>query len=146
MLPTIEIDGSFYSLQRPESYAAWHAETPPGFVFAVKGAANGSCMRAATARRRSAAGRRASRPDVPAARSATRGWRRRDQRRRVPGATSIATSTTPSRCTRRTTLPVSPRAAASRPAWSAASASFRHPASPPRARSTSFGSAPARPR
>jgi len=37
MLPTIEINGSFYSLQRPASYAAWHAETPPGFVFAVKG-------------------------------------------------------------------------------------------------------------
>jgi len=37
MLPTIEINGSFYSLQRPQSYAAWHAETPPGFVFAVKG-------------------------------------------------------------------------------------------------------------
>jgi uncharacterized protein YecE (DUF72 family) len=37
MLPSIEINGSFYSLQRPESYAAWHAETPPGFVFAVKG-------------------------------------------------------------------------------------------------------------
>jgi uncharacterized protein YecE (DUF72 family) len=36
-LPTIEINGSFYSLQRPESYAAWHAATPPGFVFAVKG-------------------------------------------------------------------------------------------------------------
>jgi uncharacterized protein YecE (DUF72 family) len=29
MLPTIEINGSFYSLQRPQSYAAWHAETPP---------------------------------------------------------------------------------------------------------------------
>ena len=37
MLPTIEINGSFYSLQRPESYAEWHDETPPGFVFAVKG-------------------------------------------------------------------------------------------------------------
>ncbi len=24
MLPTIEINGSFYSLQRPESYAQWH--------------------------------------------------------------------------------------------------------------------------
>jgi uncharacterized protein YecE (DUF72 family) len=36
-LPTIEINGSFYSLQRPESYAAWHAATPPGFVFSVKG-------------------------------------------------------------------------------------------------------------
>ncbi|MFL6570540.1 MAG: DUF72 domain-containing protein, partial [Burkholderiales bacterium] len=37
MLPTIELNGSFYSLQRPESYLAWHDETPEGFVFAVKG-------------------------------------------------------------------------------------------------------------
>jgi uncharacterized protein YecE (DUF72 family) len=37
MLPTIEINGSFYSLQRPEYYAEWHADTPEGFVFAVKG-------------------------------------------------------------------------------------------------------------
>jgi uncharacterized protein YecE (DUF72 family) len=36
-LPTIEINGSFYSLQRPERYAAWYAATPPGFVFSVKG-------------------------------------------------------------------------------------------------------------
>jgi uncharacterized protein YecE (DUF72 family) len=36
-LPTIEINGSFYSLQRPESYAAWYEATPPGFVFSVKG-------------------------------------------------------------------------------------------------------------
>jgi len=36
-LPTIEINGTFYSLQRPEFFDAWHAETPPGFVFAVKG-------------------------------------------------------------------------------------------------------------
>ncbi|MFL5382207.1 MAG: DUF72 domain-containing protein [Longimicrobiaceae bacterium] len=34
---SIEINGSFYSLQRPSSYAKWHGETPPGFVFAVKG-------------------------------------------------------------------------------------------------------------
>jgi uncharacterized protein YecE (DUF72 family) len=34
---TIEINGSFYSLQTPESYAAWHADTPEGFVFAIKG-------------------------------------------------------------------------------------------------------------
>jgi uncharacterized protein YecE (DUF72 family) len=33
----IEINGSFYSLQRPESYAQWYADTPPEFVFAVKG-------------------------------------------------------------------------------------------------------------
>jgi uncharacterized protein YecE (DUF72 family) len=36
-LPTIEINGSFYSLQRPEYYARWYAETPPGFLFSVKG-------------------------------------------------------------------------------------------------------------
>jgi uncharacterized protein YecE (DUF72 family) len=34
---TIEINGSFYSLQKPGSYRAWHAATPPDFVFAVKG-------------------------------------------------------------------------------------------------------------
>ena len=36
-LNSIEINGSFYSLQRPESYADWYAATPPGFVFSVKG-------------------------------------------------------------------------------------------------------------
>jgi uncharacterized protein YecE (DUF72 family) len=36
-LPSIEINGSFYALQRPASYAAWYAATPPGFIFAVKG-------------------------------------------------------------------------------------------------------------
>jgi uncharacterized protein YecE (DUF72 family) len=35
--PSVEINGSFYSLQRPESYARWYAETPANFVFAVKG-------------------------------------------------------------------------------------------------------------
>ena len=35
---SIEINGSFYSLQRPSSYAQWAAATPPDFVFAVKGA------------------------------------------------------------------------------------------------------------
>lgn len=34
---SIEINGSFYSLQRPESYQAWYAATPRDFVFAVKG-------------------------------------------------------------------------------------------------------------
>jgi len=34
---TVEINGSFYSLQRPEYYAQWRSEVPPGFVFAVKG-------------------------------------------------------------------------------------------------------------
>ena len=35
--PTVEINGSFYSLQRPEYYEDWYNETPEGFVFAVKG-------------------------------------------------------------------------------------------------------------
>jgi len=34
---SIEINGSFYSLQRPASYRAWYDATPPGFLFAVKG-------------------------------------------------------------------------------------------------------------
>jgi len=34
---TAEINGSFYSLQRPSSYLAWHAQTPADFVFSVKG-------------------------------------------------------------------------------------------------------------
>jgi uncharacterized protein YecE (DUF72 family) len=34
---SIELNGSFYSLQRPSSYAMWARQTPPGFVFAVKG-------------------------------------------------------------------------------------------------------------
>jgi uncharacterized protein YecE (DUF72 family) len=37
LLSTIEINGSFYSLQRPESYAKWYGETPADFVFSVKG-------------------------------------------------------------------------------------------------------------
>jgi uncharacterized protein YecE (DUF72 family) len=37
LLPTIEINGSFYSLQRPEYYAQWFDETPLDFEFAVKG-------------------------------------------------------------------------------------------------------------
>ncbi len=36
-LSSIEINGSFYSLQRPSSYAKWRDETPADFVFAVKG-------------------------------------------------------------------------------------------------------------
>ena len=36
-LPSIEINGSFYSLQKPDSYAAWYQATPPGFVFSCKG-------------------------------------------------------------------------------------------------------------
>jgi uncharacterized protein YecE (DUF72 family) len=34
---TVEINGSFYSLQRPEYYEAWYRETPRDFLFSVKG-------------------------------------------------------------------------------------------------------------
>jgi uncharacterized protein YecE (DUF72 family) len=34
---TIEINGTFYGLQRPESFAAWHDQTTDDFVFAIKG-------------------------------------------------------------------------------------------------------------
>jgi len=36
-LNTIEINGTFYSLQRPSSFQAWYDATPPRFEFAVKG-------------------------------------------------------------------------------------------------------------
>jgi len=36
-LSSIEINGSFYALQKPSSYHRWHEETPADFVFAVKG-------------------------------------------------------------------------------------------------------------
>lgn len=35
-LNSIEINGSFYSLQRPTSYQLWYEQTPEGFVFSVK--------------------------------------------------------------------------------------------------------------
>jgi uncharacterized protein YecE (DUF72 family) len=37
LLGTIEINGSFYALQRPESYQDWRARTPEDFLFSVKG-------------------------------------------------------------------------------------------------------------
>ncbi len=36
-LDTIELNGTFYSLQKPEYFAAWRDATPDGFVFSVKG-------------------------------------------------------------------------------------------------------------
>ena len=36
-LGSIEINGSFYSLQTPQSYARWYADTPDDFLFSVKG-------------------------------------------------------------------------------------------------------------
>jgi uncharacterized protein YecE (DUF72 family) len=34
---SIEINGTYYGSQKPESFARWRAETPEGFVFSVKG-------------------------------------------------------------------------------------------------------------
>ncbi|MET0262650.1 MAG: DUF72 domain-containing protein [Rariglobus sp.] len=36
IFPSIEINGSFYSLQTPSSYGAWHDATPTHFQFSVK--------------------------------------------------------------------------------------------------------------
>lgn len=36
-LTSIEINGTYYSTFKPASWARWRDETPPGFVFAVKG-------------------------------------------------------------------------------------------------------------
>ena len=35
--PSIELNGSFYALQRPAHYARWARETPDDFVFSIKG-------------------------------------------------------------------------------------------------------------
>ena len=35
--PTIEINGTFYSLKKPDDFAHWRGVTPKGFVLAVKG-------------------------------------------------------------------------------------------------------------
>jgi uncharacterized protein YecE (DUF72 family) len=37
ILNSVEINGSFYSLQLPSSYQRWYSETPDAFVFAIKG-------------------------------------------------------------------------------------------------------------
>lgn len=36
-MTSIEVNGSFYSLQRPSSYASWRDTTPDDFVLALKG-------------------------------------------------------------------------------------------------------------
>ncbi|HEY4253734.1 MAG TPA: DUF72 domain-containing protein [Roseomonas sp.] len=35
-LTSIEINGTYYGSQKPESFARWRAETPDGFVFSLK--------------------------------------------------------------------------------------------------------------
>lgn len=34
---TVEINGTFYSLQRPQSFAQWARQTPEDFIFSLKG-------------------------------------------------------------------------------------------------------------
>ena len=36
-MPTVEVNGTFYSLTRPATCAAWRAAVPAGFTFAIKG-------------------------------------------------------------------------------------------------------------
>ena len=36
-LPTVEVNGTFYSLTRPSACDAWRAAVPEGFLFALKG-------------------------------------------------------------------------------------------------------------
>jgi uncharacterized protein YecE (DUF72 family) len=36
-LTSIEVNGTYYGSQKPESFARWHDETPEDFVFALKG-------------------------------------------------------------------------------------------------------------
>lgn len=36
-LTAIEVNGTFYSTQKPETFAKWRAESPDGFVFSLKG-------------------------------------------------------------------------------------------------------------
>ncbi len=36
-LTSIEINGTFYGSQKPESFAKWHDEAPEDFIFALKG-------------------------------------------------------------------------------------------------------------
>ena len=36
-LTAIEVNGTYYGSQKPESFARWHDETPDGFIFTLKG-------------------------------------------------------------------------------------------------------------
>lgn len=36
-LTSIEVNGTYYGAQKPETYAKWHDETPDDFVFSLKG-------------------------------------------------------------------------------------------------------------
>jgi uncharacterized protein YecE (DUF72 family) len=36
-LPTIEVNGTYYSTQKPQTFARWAADTPDDFIFTLKG-------------------------------------------------------------------------------------------------------------
>jgi uncharacterized protein YecE (DUF72 family) len=36
-LTAIEVNGTYYGSQKPETFAKWHDETPDGFIFTLKG-------------------------------------------------------------------------------------------------------------
>jgi uncharacterized protein YecE (DUF72 family) len=36
-LPVIEVNGTYYSTQKPQTFARWAAETPENFIFTLKG-------------------------------------------------------------------------------------------------------------
>lgn len=36
-VPTIEVNGTYYSGFKPDTYAKWNAETPDDFIFSIKG-------------------------------------------------------------------------------------------------------------
>jgi uncharacterized protein YecE (DUF72 family) len=36
-LPTIEVNGTYYSTQKPQTFSRWAADAPDGFVFTLKG-------------------------------------------------------------------------------------------------------------
>ena len=44
LFPSIEINGSFYSLQAPSSWQQWHDQTPDHFVFAAAAADSGDVL------------------------------------------------------------------------------------------------------
>jgi uncharacterized protein YecE (DUF72 family) len=37
LVNSIEVNGTFYSLQRPETYKSWYEQTPENFIFSLKG-------------------------------------------------------------------------------------------------------------
>ena len=55
-LTSIEINSTFYGLQKPATFRKWHDETPDGFVFSVKAPRFVTNARASRSRRRASNG------------------------------------------------------------------------------------------